>query len=154
MNICTRFRSNAASSRLNEDWNASLHFCIILYNLMPHKFIKVKMNQSCTSQVLLKSVVLAWLSLWDERHSFSVAWMMTSLGKALTGLNDTWRHQLRCNVNICLFWVLRTFYILHLHQGWKLIRDFMISSHFIVLFDVSLLTWMLFLTLTCKVLKK
>lgn len=121
MTICTEFRSNAASSKLNEDWNVSLHFCIILYNLIPHKCIKVKMNQSCTSPVLWKTIVLAWLSLWDERHSFSVPWMMTSLGKALTGLNDTWRHQLRCNVNICLFWVLRTFYILHLHD--QVIKD-------------------------------
>ncbi len=27
------------------------------------------------------------------------------------------------------------------HQGWKLIRDNLISSHFIVLFPVSLLKW-------------
>lgn len=53
-------------SFIKSEWR----FCIVLYNLMPHKLIKLKMNQSCSSQVHWKAIVLARLSLWDERHSF------------------------------------------------------------------------------------
>lgn len=66
---------------------------------------------------------------------------MTLFAKALTGLNDSWLHQLQCNVNISLFCVSRTFYILHLHESSGMETHALISSHFIVLFAVSLLKW-------------
>lgn len=144
MIICTQYRSNAASSRLNEDLNASLHICIILYNLMPHKFIKLKWIRAVHHRFTGKPSSL--LGCRYEMSIIFLPWMMTLVGKALTRLNDTWHHQLQCNVNICLFWVLHTFYILHLHhrshQGWELIRDILISSHFIVLIPFPL-KWIL-----------